>query len=137
MQGSWVSLEQKYKDIEKLEIKEKLTRLNIKIKGLERSFRETLETLTGNEDFDILSRKRSLLIEEKPRFLKSKAYFYSKPKRKEYLMKKDEKKPIVFTNSYLKTRLKDPIKEKTEDFLNKNRDPQEIYKDYLAESKMK
>lgn len=46
---------------EKLEIREKLDVLNRKIKALERSFRETLESLTGNEDLEVEARRRRLL----------------------------------------------------------------------------
>ena len=60
--SSWLELEQQHKNKEKIEIKDKLLQLNRKIKNLELSFKDTLETL-NNESF---SNKRESFIKKPP-----------------------------------------------------------------------
>ena len=138
-----------------MEIKEQLTRLNKKIKGLERSFRETLETLTGTEENAPRIRERTRQSFERivtePReekgFLGNKREDWSKPPRNRVNEIIEYKKPLGrkgdslgIRNSYLKSRenkAQDNVKAGSQDWKAIPREPQEVYRDYLAESKMK
>lgn len=150
MKTSWVQLEQKLKGEEKMEIKEKLARLDRKIKGLERSFRETLETLTGTEE-NVRERSRERehfeRIETQPKeergFLGKKRGDWTKPPKNDSIGNKKtfaKRESLGFRNNYLKSRENKPqilVKADSQDWRAVTREPQEVYRDYLAESKMK
>ena len=111
-----VQLGQKLRNVEKLEIKEKLSRLNTKIKGLERSFRETLETLTGTKEAPYIGVLRSRTRPSYDRVATEPIDWKNKEKRG-YLKEKGRKGGA------------------SQDL--RERGPQEVYREYLAESKIK
>ena len=137
-----------------MEIKEKLARLNKKIKGLERSFRETLETLTGNEENVPRIRERTRQSFERivtePReergFLGKKREDWTKPPKnrvneiREYKKTLGNRDSLGIRNNFLKSRenkSQNIVKAGSHDWKAVPRESQEVYRDYLAESKMK
>ncbi len=122
--SSWLELEQKHKHQDKLEIKDKLMQLSTKIKTLELSFQDTLETL-NNENF-----------------LKHRSSFPTTPNINTFLRPSDKKISFVKTEDknlsdfrYNKNYAR-PIKPVME-IKPICRDIQETYQEYLKESKLK
>lgn len=60
--SSWVELEQRHKQREKGELKDKIMQMSCKIKALELSFKETLDTLNNNNESFILRKNDKLDI---------------------------------------------------------------------------
>ena len=122
--SSWLELEQNHKRQDKLEIKDKLMQLSTKIKTLELSFQDTLETL-NNESF-----------------LKHRSSFPTSPNVNTFLKQSYKKTSFVGTEDkyivdlqYNKNYAR-PIKPIME-IKPICRDIQETYQEYLQESKLK
>lgn len=132
--SSWVEIAQRHKNNEKFEIKEKLMELKTKIKRLELSFKDTLETLDMDSSF---IPKNNHLIYSRSSFPKQSFKIREKPEipyeNNEFYAEKIEKEPEKST-SYLKPVIRESYKAKTP---SNDYKVQEKYKEYLKESSLK
>ena len=80
--SSWIELEQRMKQNDKAELKEKILKMNYRIKNLELSFKETLDTLNNDHETSLSQPKKSLtkgLQDNRKSFLPYKTPFTEEP----------------------------------------------------------
>lgn len=130
-------LDRKIRNIEKVQIKDKLAFLNQRIRALEKSFKETLETLGGGDAIGSSYRVRASFPEGEGGF--------EEDRRKERTKTVEDVRPVgkkagkddgtLFLNSYLREVGRD-IRD-SHHRVQKERGKDEVYREYIAESKLK